>query len=226
MIKSKIFDYEHPFVTTDAVVFALKTEEPNSNYRLPTTELRILLYKRVKDPFKGRWCLPGGFLNIDELPEDNIKRKLSEKSGVADCYLEQLYTFCDINRDPRARVLSICYLGLMSEADASGQEGWFSIEEIEQIKDELGFDHYKIIKTALSRLQGKLEYTDIVFNLLPEEFTLTQLQNVFNAILSEQKQYQAAHFRRKIADLVEETGQLTGEGRHRPAKLYRKREKS
>jgi 8-oxo-dGTP diphosphatase len=225
--KDTIFEYRHPFVTTDAVVFALKTETPDSTYKLPITKLRIMLYKREKEPYNGKWCLPGGFLDIDELPEDNIRRKLAEKLHVTDCYLEQLYTFCDIGRDPRARVLSICYLGLMSEADVNThsemQGSWFTVEEVEEMKAELGFDHYTIIRTALSRLQGKLEYTDIVFRLLPGEFTLTQLQNVFNVILSEQKQYRAAHFRRKIADLVQETGKLTSEGRHRPAKLYKRR---
>ena len=217
-----IFNYEHPFVCTDAVVFTIKTQEPDSYRKLPETSLRILLYKREAAPHQNKWCLPGGFLNIDELPEDNIRRKLSVKTDVNKCWLEQLYTFCNINRDPRARVISIAYLGLMNEAESMEYESkasWFDLNAISEY--DLGFDHYNILKIALERLRSKILYTNIIFNLLPEEFTLTQLQNVYETILG--KKDQAANFRRKIIDMVQETDKYTSDKGHRPAKLYTKK---
>ncbi|MCL2031728.1 MAG: NUDIX domain-containing protein [Methanomassiliicoccaceae archaeon] len=231
-----IFDYEHPFVCTDAVIFTVKTEESDNYRKLPGTDLQILLYKRTAEPYRGKWCLPGGFLNIDEMPEDNIRRKMSEKSYVDECWLEQLYTFCDLKRDPRARVLSIAYLGLMNEAGAmkyedkavwftvvfdAGQKPTFRRGDLLLKSKDIGFDHLSIIEAALERMRSKILYTDIVFNLLPEEFTLTQLQNVYETILG--KKDQAANFRRKIVDMVQETDRYTGDKGHRPARLYTKR---
>ena len=213
-----IFNYKHPFICTDAVVFTIKTDEPYSYRKLPETNLRILLYKRTTEPYQAKWCLPGGFLNIDEMPEDNICRKISEKSHIDRCWLEQLYTFCDLERDPRARVLSIAYLGLMSEAESTKFESksiWFTVrlnaehmpafvnDDISLSAQDFGFDHYNIIKMAIERLQSKILYTNIIFNLLPKEFTLTQLQNVYETILG--KKEQAANFRRKIKGMVQET---------------------
>ena len=231
-----IFNYEHPFVCTDAVVFTIKTQEADSYRKLPDTSLRILLYKRLTEPYQDRWCLPGGFLNIDEMPSDNICRKISEKSHVDQCYLEQLYTFCNLNRDPRARVISISYLGLMNEEKSKKFESeavWFTVQHtsdqrlILQNKEllisepDFGFDHFGIVKMALERLQSKILYSNIIFHLLPEEFTLTQLQNVYEAILW--KKDQAANFRRKIMDMVQETNRYTSDKGHRPAKLYTKK---
>jgi len=230
-----IFSYEHPFVCTDAVVFTIKTNTPDSYRKLPETNLRVLLYKRMTEPYQDRWCLPGGFLNIDEMPEGNIRRKISEKSHIDKCWLEQLYTFCDLNRDPRARVLSIAYLGLMDEAESTkfqSKSMWFTVGFNAELMPtftldgllltewDIGFDHYHIINMALERLRSKILYSNIIFNLMPEEFTLTQLQNVYETILG--KKGQAANFRRKITDLVQETGRHTSDKGHRPAKLYKK----
>lgn len=230
-----ILSYEHPYVCTDAAVFTIKTREPDSYRKLPETELRVLLYKRQDEPYYGKWCLPGGFLNIDELPEDNIRRKLCDKAEIKSCRLEQLCTFCGLDRDPRGRVVSVAYLGLMNEEEAVKFENravWFTVKTSPEKTlgfedenglmlsgDELGFDHYEIIQTALERLRSKILYTNIVFCLLPEEFTLTQLQNVYETILG--KKDQAANFRRKIIDLVEETDRFTSDKGHRPAKLYK-----
>jgi len=231
-----IFNYEHPFVCTDVVVFTIKTQKPDSYRKLPESSLRLLLYKRDADPYQNKWCLPGGFLNIDELPEDNIRRKLSTKTDIAKLWIEQLYTFCDLNRDPRARVLSISYLGLMNEAESLKYESkgaWFAVQfELDRkpkfysddfvlSESDFGFDHYSIVKIALERLQSKILYTNIIFNLLPQEFTLTQLQNVYETILG--KKDQAANFRRKVIDMVRETGRYTSDKGHRPAKLYTKK---
>ena len=229
-----IWNYEHPFVCTDAAVFTIKTTSPDSYRKLPETDLKILLYKRTMEPYQDKWCLPGGFLNIDEMPQDNIRRKLSEKSRANQCYLEQLYTFCDLQRDPRARVISIAYLGLMNESESKNFDSsavWFTVNSGEQLTlknnetlsvHDLGFDHYNIIKTAIDRLRSKILYSDIIYNLLPDEFTLTQLQNVYETILG--KKAQAANFRRKIMDSVIETDGYTSDKGHRPAKLYRKKD--
>ena len=231
-----IFDYEHPYVCTDAVVFTITTKAPDSYRKLPVTSLNVLLYKRTDEPYRNKWCLPGGFLNIDEVPEDNIRRKISEKSHIDRCWLEQLYTFCDFHRDPRARVLSIAYLGLMNEVESKRferQSIWFTVrldtgqpvtfrnDDLILSESDFGFDHYIIIKMALERLRSKILYSNIVFNLLPEEFTLTQLQNVYETILG--KKDQAANFRRKVMDMVQETGRHTSDKGHRPAKLYTKK---
>lgn len=231
-----IFDYEHPFVCTDAVVFTIRTREPDSYRKLPEAELGVLLYRRDAAPYQNKWCLPGGFLNIDEAPEDNIRRKLFAKADVDKCRLEQLYTFCDINRDPRARVISIAYMGLMSEAESKRFEGkamWaavkFDADRQPVFKNDgrllsesdFGFDHYCIITAALEQLQAKALHTSIIFDLLPEEFTLTQLQNTYEAVLG--KKDQTANFRRKIMGLVQVTDQYTKDKGHRPAKMYIKR---
>ena len=231
-----IFNYEHPFICTDAVIFTIKTEEPHSYRKLPEIRLRILLYKRTSEPHQNKWCLPGGFLNIDEMPEHTICRKISEKAHIGKCWLEQLYTFCELGRDPRARVLSIAYLGLMNEAESLGfasKATWFTVQpgagQPEAFHNEglvlsaadFGFDHHNIIKIALERLRSKILYSDIIFNLLPQEFTLTQLQNVYETILG--KKDQAANFRRKIMDLVQETERYTSDKGHRPAKVYTKK---
>ncbi len=233
-----IFNYEHPFVCTDAVVFTIETEAPDSYRKLPEPRLKVLLYKRNTEPFTDKWSLPGGFLNIDEKPEDNITRKLLEKANIENVWLEQLYTFCDVCRDPRARVISLTYLGLINEIESKRQDNklnWFTVKlnrdnnfsftnnemELELCENDFGFDHYNIIKTAIERLQTKVTYSDIAFNLVPKEFTLTQLQNVYEVILN--KKDQPANFRRKVNDLVEETGLSTTDKGHRPAKLYRKK---
>lgn len=228
-MKTDIFKYEHPFVCTDAVVFRIDTEEAGNYRKLPEAKLSVLLHRRTAEPFKDLWSLPGGFLNIDETPEDNIQRKLAEKSPITNCYLEQLYTFSDIDRDPRGRVISIAYLGLMVDKQSEGE--WFTVTtEGNQMTLQKGsktlteadfsFDHHFIIKTALERLRAKLSYSDLIFYLLPEEFTLTQLQNVYEAVQG--KKELTANFRRKIAHMVQGTDRYTSEKGHRPAQLYTK----
>lgn len=232
-----IFDYEHPFVCTDAVIFTIRTQVPDSYRKLPEMSLRVLLYLRDTDPHKDCWCLPGGFLNIDELPEDNIRRKLSVKTDIGECRLEQLHTFCDVNRDPRGRVISIAYLGLMNEALSTGIEDkavWaeltFDDNDVLMLKidgdvlrgTDIGFDHRMMIRMALERLQSDMLHSGEIFSLLPEEFTLTEFQNVYEAVLG--KKEQTANFRRKTAHMVKETDGYTKDKGHRPAKLYKKAE--
>ena len=228
-----IFDYEHPFVCTDAIVFAICSEETSNYRKLPELNLNVLLYKRTTEPYRDKWCLPGGFIDIDELPEDNIRRKIFEKSYVENCFLEQLHAFCDIDRDPRARVISIAYMGLMREEEAKkfkDRSTWFTIQfqnnrsvvflhEGDMLTGEdIGFDHYAVIQKALKQLQSKILHEGIIFELMPAEFTLTQLQNVYETIVG--KKEMAANFRRKISNMVVETDNYTSDKGHRPAKLF------
>ena len=210
--------YQRPSVTTDVIV--LTTSE---NYRF----LRILLIKRKNFPFKDCWAIPGGFVNIDEELEAAAKRELKEETGLSPSYIEQLYTFGGVDRDPRTRVISVSYLALLNfnkveevcADDDAAEAEWFtvsmagekgelytlvSLKTNEQLKpSDLAFDHGEIIKLAIQRIKGKLEYTDIGFNLLPEKFTQGQAQRVYEAILGHP--IHPSNFRRSIADMIEKT---------------------
>ena len=208
-------DHPHPSVTVDVIVF-----------RLFGGDLQVLLIKRGHEPFGGMWAIPGGFVDIIESLDEAAKRELEEETGVRDVYLEQLYTFGDLGRDPRGRVLTVAYFALVPAdaaqpraGDDAADAGWWSVYEL----PPLAFDHSDILEYALQRLRYKLEYTAVGFELLPACFTLTELQTAYEIILGEE--LDKRNFRRKVkgADVIEETGELrAGEGR--PAKLYRFRE--
>ena len=205
--------YPRPLVTVDVVLFTF-TEG----------ELRVLLIRRKHPPFEGCWALPGGFVGIDEPLEEAAARELFEETGVKDLYLEQLYTFGDPDRDPRGRVITVAYFAIMSAdaaqstraGDDASETRWFDVYHL----PPLAFDHERIIKYALVRLRYKLEYTALGFLLLPKEFTLSQLQQVYEVVL--QERLDKRNFRRKILaqGIVEESGRLHY-GDHRPARLYR-----
>lgn len=207
--------YERPSVTVDVVIFSLVEEE-----------LKVLLVKRQAAPFSGVWAIPGAFVGIDESLEDAATRALAEETGVNDVYTEQLYTFGQPQRDPRMRVITVAYFALVpfeSVGQAPGREAdthWFSITEV----PPLAFDHEEILEYALTRLRYKLEYTSVGFQLLPDVFTLTELQKAYEIILGEK--LDKRNFRRKIlsAEILEETGKKRKEGEGRPAMLYRYRE--
>src|SRR3989441_9701828 len=167
--------YDRPSVTVDVVMMSLRQRD-----------LQVLLIKRRAWPYEGMWAIPGGFVNIDESLETAAKRELQEETGVQDVYLEQLYTFGDPGRDPRTRVITVVYFALLDSArlqvraaSDAADVGWFSVNNL----PELAFDHAKILKYALDRLRGKLDYTNIAFSLLPEQFTLRELQRVYEIIL-------------------------------------------
>ncbi|HEV7127348.1 MAG TPA: NUDIX hydrolase, partial [Ktedonobacterales bacterium] len=169
--------YERPSVTVDVVILTLRNGR-----------LEVLLVKRKHWPFAGLWAIPGGFVNPDESLETAARRELKEETGVGAVYLEQLYTFGDPGRDPRTRVITVVYYALLRSdrlrlkaADDAAAATWFPLFAL---PDELAFDHHKILTYTLQRLQGKLEYTTIGFQLLPNEFTLSELQEVYEAILN------------------------------------------
>lgn len=209
------YDYPRPSVTVDIILFTFHEDR-----------LKVLLIRRSHAPFADRWALSGGFVNIDEDLEEAARRELNEETNVSDVYLEQLYTFGDPDRDPRGRVITVAYFALLSNdqvnqlqirgASDAGEAAWWDIYAL----PELAFDHARILHYAVQRLRWKLEWTALGFLLLPAEFTLSELQRVYETVLHEP--LDKRNFRRKMlaADVLEETGNLR-EGDHRPAKLYR-----
>ncbi len=207
------YEYPHPTVTTDVVVFTIRERR-----------LKLLLIERGAEPFRGMWALPGGFLDIEEDLEACAMRELEEETGVSGVYLEQLYTFGKPDRDPRERVISIAYYALIpsdrlevkAASDAS-DANWFALDEM----PELAFDHNEIIKQAHRRLVAKLDYSTIAFQFMAETFTLSELQAVYEILLDED--LDKRNFRKWILALeqVEETGELRRTGNHRPARMYR-----
>ena len=186
--------------------------------------LKILLIQRALDPFKGAWALPGGFVDMEEDLEAAALRELEEETGVRDVFIEQLYTFGQPERDPRGRVVSVAYYALVNLAehpvhassDADHVE-WFELDQLPR----LAFDHDRIVEVAINRLRGKVRYQPIGFELLPEQFTLSQLQKLYETILGVE-QLNKRNFRKRILDMgiLQEAGKQEGVA-HRPAILYR-----
>ena len=206
------YRYPHPAVTTDIVIFTIRQDE-----------LKVLLIKRALPPHRNQWALPGGFIKLEESLEEGAKRELQEETGVTGVYLEQLYTFGRPNRDPRERVITVAYYALIPSDElepkaASDAENvsWFGLKEL----PDLAFDHKRILKMAHERLVAKLDYSTIAFQLMPTQFTLSELQQVYEVILREQ--IDKRNFRKRILslNLIKETGKERKAGAHRPAKLY------
>jgi len=191
-------------------------------FTIQSGELRVLLIKRGIPPFEGKFALPGGFVQENESLDQAALRELREETGVADVYLEQLYSFGDPGRDPRGRVISVAYFALVS-ADrsplAAGSDAtdarWWSMRNL----PELAFDHRAILDYSLERLRNKLEYTTVGFQLLPPRFSLTELQEVYEAILD--KKLDKRNFRRKLSLLkVLRPTREYRRGVRRPARLF------
>jgi 8-oxo-dGTP diphosphatase len=173
--KPHCYAYPHPAVTTDVVLFTLREGQ-----------LQLLLIRRGGQPFAGTWALPGGFLEIDEDLEQCAHRELEEETGIRGVYLEQLYTFGRPGRDPRERVISVAYYALapseqlaLRPASDAAEADWFPVSNL----PPLAFDHDAIIGKARQRLIAKLDYSTIAFHLLPETFTLSELQGVYETLL-------------------------------------------
>lgn len=263
--------YEKPSVTVDMVVFTLGQYETENIRKNDERSLRILLIQRGAHPFKGSWALPGGFVHIDESLEEAAYRELQEETNVREAYLEQLYTFGKVDRDPRLRVISCAYMSLVKEelvslkADSDAADAkWFDIsyrlmeehqkpnrrerfyqlqlihqeidlcirvKEVTEVvgykiehtievidKNILAFDHGEIIARGIIRLRNKVEYEDLAFHLMPEKFTLTDLQKVYEIITD--KELLKANFRRKIMPMVTQTNEVVTNQGFRPSQLY------
>jgi len=206
------YKYPRAALAVDCVVFGFDEGE-----------LKVLLIQRALDPFKGRWALPGGFVRLGETLDEAARRELGEEAGLEDVYLEQLYTFGSVDRDPRERVVSVAYYALVklaafttrAAADASDAQ-WFPVSKV----SKLAFDHAEILATGLARLKAKVRYQPIGFELLPPKFTLSQLQHLYESVL--ETGLDKRNFRKKVLNfdlLVPLKEQITG--RHRPAQLFR-----
>ncbi|MDQ0898921.1 NUDIX domain-containing protein [Paenibacillus sp. V4I7] len=268
--------YERPSVTVDMLIFTVVDEEKENYRKLPEKSLKLLMVKRGVHPYIGQWALPGGFVTEDESIDEAALRELKTETNIDDVYMEQLYTWGDVNRDPRTRVISCSYMALVDcrslevkAGDDADDARWFDVrysvlEEKKTILEKdfvfekvvkitlsndkdileaiikviekysgktamverevivsngIAFDHAEMIQYAVERLRNKIEYTDIAFNLMPELFTLSELQQVYEVTLG--KELLSAAFRRKIADMVMETNQFTKDAGHRPAKLFK-----
>ncbi len=202
-------------LAVSTVIFALR-EHPDTGM----SAVWIPLVRRIKEPFRDRWALPGGWATEAESLADAAARNLLETTGVQPSYLEQLYAFGDVDRSASSRVVSIVYWALV-RADQAEQaaEGdnvrWFPADHL----PELAFDHNVIIEYALWRLRTKVEYSRIAHALLGETFTLTELRNVHEAIL--RKPLDPANFRRQVEGSLQPTDAVVTGGRHRPPRLYR-----
>jgi len=204
--------YKFAVIATDVVIFTIKNNK-----------LQVLLIKMKKKPFTNQWACPGGLVKPNESVDSSAKRQLKTKTGVSDVYLEQLYTFGKINRDPFGRVVSVAYFALIPNAKLKlkttkeyADVKWFQIDKL----SKLAYDHTEIVKTAVERLKAKLTYTNIVYGLLSKEFTLTELQQVYEIILK--KNIDKRNFRKKILSLrlVKKTNKQKSGEANRPADLY------
>ena len=204
-------------LAVSTVIFALRPSAAGERL-----VLSIPLVRRIRDPFAGRWALPGGWADAAESLADTAARKLFETTQLAPAYLEQLYAFGELQRSPSGRVVSVVYWALvrqdLAEQAAEGENvRWFEADEL----PELAFDHGQIVEYALWRLRNKLEYSRIAHALLGETFTLTELRQVHEAVL--RRELDPANFRRQIESskaIVATEQHVTG-GRHRPPRLYR-----
>lgn len=275
--------YEKPSVTVDMLLFTLDEIRSDDIKRLPGKELKILLIKRKDHPFINDWAIPGGFVNINESVDQAAYRELKEETNIDNIYMEQLYTWGEVNRDPRMRVISTSYMALVNKEGLKEKAGydasdlaWFSInkelikeyttqsgdiireyilsilnsekyakiiykitevnrfigfnksvtynfEIKEESNSKLAFDHIEILSYALERMSNKVQYTTIAFSLLPETFTLTEVQQVYELLLG--RELTKSNFRRWISKVVEETSYTKREGSYRPSKLYKLKKK-
>ena len=268
--------FERPSVTVDTAIFTITSDDEVNKRNLSNQELQVLLIKRGGYPYLGQWALPGGFVNPKEDVDHAAVRELKEETNLDCSYMEQLYTWGEVNRDPRTRVISISYLALLDSTKFDIQAGddasdakWYTVKDtvlkkektltedgfiqqkwvrLELISDEvtlsaiikiikivkgttieyrrevveqtgIAFDHARIIQYSIERLRNKVDYTDIAFGLMPQRFTLSELQKVYEVILG--KNLYKAQFRLKIEKMVNGTGEFQRGKAHKPAELFR-----
>jgi 8-oxo-dGTP diphosphatase len=210
---ARTYQYPRAALTVDCVVFGFDE-----------AELKVLLIQRALRPFEGRWALPGGFVRVDETLDAAARRELTEETGLTNVFLEQLYTFGAVDRDPRERIVTVAYYALVklndhnakAATDAANAE-WFPISKAPR----LAFDHTMILAVALARLKGNVRYRPIGFELLPPKFTLSHLQHLYESVLS--TKLDKRNFRKKVLSfgLLIPLKESQMAGRHRPAQLFR-----
>ena len=200
-------------LTIDVVVLTIKDNK-----------LQVLVTKRNKEPFKGRWAIPGGYIRLSENLDDAARRILKEKTDVEDIYLEQLYTFGDPMRYPNVRVITCAYFALVKAEDI---EHIFEKESVENVcwhnvyeLPAMAFDHKEIIEYSLKRTRERLDFCPIAFQLLPPKFTLTELQKSYEMITA--KKFDKRNFRKKMlsSSILKELDECTKSASKRPARLY------
>lgn len=211
---SYTYEFPRPSLTVDCVIFGLDE----------SSKLKVLLIQRGQEPYQGCWALPGGFVDMDENLERSALRELEEETGVKNVFVEQLYTFGEPNRDPRGRTVSVSYYALVNlaehpvKASSDAQLAqWFAIDSL----PSLAFDHDMILQVAINRLRAKVRYQPIGFELLPEQFTLSQLQKLYETVLGVKEELNKRNFRTRILKMgvLREAGKQEGVA-HRPAILY------
>ncbi len=207
--------YPKPSVAVDPVLFTIRDGM-----------LQVLMTKRSEHPCKDCLALPGVFVGMEETLDEAAQRALRQKTGLHDIYLEQLYTWGDLARDPRMRIVSISYYALVpAESICLPEEDdsirFYPVEEIAAMKEGVAFDHSRIVAYGRERIRSKVNWSDIAFSLVPEEFTLPQLQKVYEILLGEP--LYKANFRKKIAEKITATDKMTSGDAHRPSRIYRKR---
>ena len=245
--------------TSDLLIFGIDSRVSSNVRSLPKKYFSILLVKRNKEPFINKWCLPGGYVGIEETSKEASNRILKKETGLIDVYMQQVGVYDSINRDPRGRTISSSYMALIDRTilkqDISNEASWFDIEILEKDnvvkvklvndnevieysvkkitidsktneyeyelinKSDLAFDHDEIIVKGIMDLRYKVNSTDIVFNLMPEEFTIGELKQVYSLLLGREVVNSA--FRRVIAPKIVETGKMISTGGHRPSMLCR-----
>ena len=205
------YRYPHPAVTTDCVIFGFDGER-----------LQVLLVERGIEPYKGRWAFPGGFLKMDETAEEGALRELREETGLERAYIQQFHTFSDPHRDPRERVITIAYYALVKIQEVHGGDDaasacWFPLSEI----PSLAFDHDYILRMATQRLREEIHFQSVGFELLPEKFTLKELQALYEAILG--ISFDRRNFAKKMLhlEILTELDETIWPTPKREAKLYR-----
>jgi 8-oxo-dGTP diphosphatase len=211
-MNNDLFHYPRPSVTVDCVVFGYDGEQ-----------LSVLLLNRKEAPFANQWTLLGGFLQLEETFEEATERILSHKAGLTGLYLEQLYTFGGLDRDPRGRVLSVSYYALVNPRQFElvvGQMAndlrWCSIDDL----PVLGFDHNHIIEIARGRLAAKVTYQPVGFELLNEQFTMTELQDLYERILGEVLDRRNFYKKMMASGILKSTGERRTGLKSRPAELF------
>ena len=209
--KKYAYKYPHPSVTADCIIFGFDGGK-----------LKVLLIERGQDPYKGKWAFPGGFVQMDESCEDGALRELEEETALKGMAVQQFHTYSDPNRDPRERVITVAFLALVrlqevKAGDDARKAQWFAIDEVPQ----LAFDHDVILRDALKHLRERIHFQPIGFELLPEKFTMRQLQNLYEAILD--VHFDRGNFSKKMLHFniltpLDETVKPTPK---REARLYR-----